>query len=635
MKRIQAVVACLVMIVSLVASLGLAPTADALSASSFQAGNIISDSVFTNYNAMSANDIQTFLSSQVKTCDTNGTKASTHPNGSGGYYTRAQWGAIYNANNSTTIAGAPYVCLKDYVENPTTAQNNLQNPSAVISGGMSAAQIIADRAAFYKINPQVLITILQKEQGLVTDDWPWLNEYQAAMGYACPDTPQGCNGAYSGFYKQVDNASWQLRYYLEHPNAFNYWIGDNVISYSPTCSGTHVTIQNAATAALYIYTPYQPNANVLANTNPTGSAAGPGPGLNDSCGAYGNRNFWWYYNTWFGPSVGDLVKAAGDQTVYLLSGTKAYAIYDVNVLDDLSALGPVRTTTLGEINSYTGGPAMSNIVGASNGTLYLVNANIKLAFNDCGIVADFGYACDQTKIPYLSDGQLSKLVNGPPASPLMKAVSNPTVYYVTNGTKRPIASWSDVQSLRIPVLNTLTDAFVNKMTFNGLYVYGPGSLFKTQNSPAVYMVKDLTTAYPISSFTFPTELGVSTSVRTIASSYSITDNIYNKVQCNSTNYLATSGKLFAVTAPMLTNYGFNQTQFVAGGNVCANLTISSQALGQFIRVSNGTIYYVAAGQKQQITNYAAYITRGGTTDNTVQVSDFFATSLPNGAPITQ
>jgi hypothetical protein len=54
-----------------------------------------------------------------------------------------------------------------------------------------------------------------------------------------------------------------------------------------------VLIQNQATAGLYNYTPYQPNAAAL--------AAGYGTG--DSCSAYGNRNFWLYFRDWFGPTT--------------------------------------------------------------------------------------------------------------------------------------------------------------------------------------------------------------------------------------------------------------------------------------------------------------------------------------------
>ena len=56
-------------------------------------------------------------------------------------------------------------------------------------------------------------------------------------------------------------------------------MANNTIEYAPGCGGSTVDIQNAATAALYIYTPYQPDSNVLANTNPIGSTSGPGPAI--------------------------------------------------------------------------------------------------------------------------------------------------------------------------------------------------------------------------------------------------------------------------------------------------------------------------------------------------------------------
>jgi uncharacterized protein with LGFP repeats len=50
-----------------------------------------------------------------------------------------------------------------------------------------------------------------------------------------------------------------------------------------------VKIQNLATHALYIYTPYTPNDAALANLT----------GIGDSCSSYGNSNFWEYYTSWF------------------------------------------------------------------------------------------------------------------------------------------------------------------------------------------------------------------------------------------------------------------------------------------------------------------------------------------------
>lgn len=294
-----------------------ATKASALAASQFNAGEIIDNNVFTNAGSMSVSGIQTFLSNQVS-CDTNGTKSVSYyynsssgrvGNGSDTWVTtnRATYGQRYDSYNNTTVGAAPYVCLQNYVENPNTGQNNLQNPSANISGSQSAAQIIYNAAQQYNINPEVLITTIQKEQGLVTDDWPWTYEYKEATGYNCSDS-SGCVG-FAGFYQQVQAAAMQYRSYLNHPNNFNYVVGNNTIDYGPPSNGCNATanvnILNAATAALYDYTPYTPDSNVLNNTNPTGSNSGPGGSVSgDNCATYGNRNFWWYFNTWFGSSTG-------------------------------------------------------------------------------------------------------------------------------------------------------------------------------------------------------------------------------------------------------------------------------------------------------------------------------------------
>jgi hypothetical protein len=258
----------------------------ALSGSEFNPERIIDDVIFTNNASMSVGDIQNFLNAKVPSCDSNGTGDSGHWNASAGRnYTRAEWGALKGYP-------APFTCLRNYYENTTTGQNNGAGGVSV-SNGKSAAQIIWDAAQAYKINPQVILTTLQKEQGLVTDVWPWENQYNFAMGYGCPDT-SSCSNSYRGFATQVDHAAWQSRYYLDHPYAYNYWIGNYYVRYNPdaNCGGKIINIRNAATAALYIYTPYQPNTAAL------NSLTGSG----DNCSAYGIRNFWYYFNTWFGSS---------------------------------------------------------------------------------------------------------------------------------------------------------------------------------------------------------------------------------------------------------------------------------------------------------------------------------------------
>lgn len=254
-----------------------ASSVDALSKSDWQAGRIIDDAIFQDTSRMSVADIQNFLNSKVPSCDTNGMKTSEYGGG-----TRAQYGTAHGNP-------PPYTCLRDYSQD-----------------GISAAQLIYNTAQTYHINPQVLIVLLQKEQNLVLDDWPWAVQYQSATGYGCPDTAP-CDTQYYGLRNQLTWAAHMFNSILNNdPNWFTpYTTGNNYIKLHPDfwntttqtwedrCGGSTVNIQNRSTEALYSYTPYQPNDSALTNLYGNG----------DDCSSYGNRNFWRYFNDWFGPTL--------------------------------------------------------------------------------------------------------------------------------------------------------------------------------------------------------------------------------------------------------------------------------------------------------------------------------------------
>ena len=236
--------------------------AKALSGSEFQAGNIISDEVFFNSSTMNEAQVQAFLNSKVANC----------------------------------VGANGYPCLKDF--RMTTFSRAAVEPGhcTAYQGAADepAARIIVKTAQACRINPQVLLVMLQKEQSLITTTSPTARQYQAAMGYGCPDTAP-CSAEFYGFYNQVYKAAWQLRQYTNYP-ARTYRIGNVSIGYHPSasCGSSVVAIKNQATANLYNYTPYQPNAAALANLRGTG----------DGCSAYGNRNFWVFFNDWFGSPTG-------------------------------------------------------------------------------------------------------------------------------------------------------------------------------------------------------------------------------------------------------------------------------------------------------------------------------------------
>ncbi len=248
-------------------------SAGALSGSEFNPGKIIDDSVLFNPNTMNTSEIQNFLNAKVPVCDTNHTRTT-----------------------SANDPGPPYTCLKDY---STTFSSIVADTycGGITGGTKSAANIIFDVSQACEINPQVLIVLLQKEQSLITDTWPWPIQYRSATGFGCPDTAP-CDSQYYGFFNQVYRAARQFKRYVSQPTLFNYAAGrTSYIAYNPdgSCGGTNVLIQTQATAALYNYTPYQPNQAALNNLYGTG----------DGCSAYGNRNFWRMFNDWFGSTYGN------------------------------------------------------------------------------------------------------------------------------------------------------------------------------------------------------------------------------------------------------------------------------------------------------------------------------------------
>lgn len=237
---------------------------EAANLANFDPGYIISDYQMGNYNSMSEEEIQAFLTSKNPCNNTN-----------------------YNAYVSLTNT---YPNIKWHFENGhfICLSEELFGDGEEIGSGETAARIIWQAAQDYKINPQVLIVLLQKEQGLITDDFPNSRQYRSATGYGCPDTA-ACSSKYYGFKNQVRRAAAMFRTVL-NGGWTNYPLGENYIQYNPaaSCGGSIVNIKNLATSALYRYTPYQPNAAAL--------SAGYGTAY---CGAYGNRNFYSYFEDWF------------------------------------------------------------------------------------------------------------------------------------------------------------------------------------------------------------------------------------------------------------------------------------------------------------------------------------------------
>lgn len=310
----------------------------------FRPGNIIADGVFFDSSTMTAAQVDTFLRGKVTTCRSG------------------------------------YVCLKDYRQNTPNRAADSYCKGYSGASNESAATIIYRVAQSCGINPQVLIVMLQKEQGLVTHTYPSTSRYNKAMGQGCPDTA-GCDPQFAGFFYQVYGAARQMQIYVEG-RYFKWYAPGNTwnILYHPNsgCGTAPVHIENKATSALYYYTPYQPN----------GAALRAGYGEGDSCSSYGNRNFFQYFWDWFGDPQGrtvtgvvaDVWNANGGASGWIGSATdgmrgwtsgpgwsQRFANADIFVKSGQpgrTVTGPIRTEyrLVGEVASGLGWPTTGRVV---------------------------------------------------------------------------------------------------------------------------------------------------------------------------------------------------------------------------------------------------------------------------------
>ncbi len=234
---------------------------EAVDLTAFDAGSLISDDDFYDGDALTADQIQAFLDDQVGACTSDTCLANLQVD------LPARAPIVSDATGRTICEGWD-------------------------GGRLTAAEVIDRVQRACGISAKVILVTLQKEQSLVagrTARAPSPAQLGAAMGARCPDDA-ACDAGVAGFAEQVAQGVTDLKSYSA--SDFMRQPGTHYIAYSPdpACGGSDVTIANEATAALYNYTPYQPN--------PAALAARWGAG--DACSAYGNRNFALYWALWFG-----------------------------------------------------------------------------------------------------------------------------------------------------------------------------------------------------------------------------------------------------------------------------------------------------------------------------------------------
>jgi hypothetical protein len=411
-----------VAMVASILSLVTAPQqADAANAAQFDPGMIISDTLFYDGGSMTASSVQAFLNAKVPNCS------------------------------------AGYTCLKSYSQ-ATASKAAVAGKCSAYAGAASesAATIIAKVGVACGISQQVLLVLLEKEQGLVRSTAPSAGAFRSATGFGCPDTA-ACDSTYYGFFNQVYMAAKQFKTYATSPGSFGYVAGRvNQIRFSPTatCGSSAVFIQNQATAGLYNYTPYQPDPAALKNLYGTG----------DACSAYGNRNFWVLFTDWFGSTTSTtLMRTAGNVTVYLVANGVKYPVPNQAILTALSPLGGVSYVSQPYLDSFPVGQQVGRIVRSSTGTIYFIDSGIKLPFGSCSQVVDYGGSCNSGGFVQLSDAQIAAFVTGPLVGPVLGTVDGGR-YYISAGIKHEILDDQSQAAAGLPAgYNVLTEAAIAQL----------------------------------------------------------------------------------------------------------------------------------------------------------------------------
>jgi hypothetical protein len=581
-RRVTAVAVAIVIGASIIVAPAVMPvsgsdSASAADLSKFRAGNIISDEVFFNSGTMSESQIQTFLNSKVSRCD------------------------------------AGKTCLKDFTQSTYDRAADAMCRGYSGAGNESAARIIRKVAESCGINPQVIIVMLQKEQALVASSAPSNWAWQASMGYACPDTA-ACDTKYFGFYNQVYMGVWQLKRYGNPPGTSNYFtwfpIGKSApIRYSPTasCGSGNVVVENKATAALYYYTPYQPNA----------AALGAGYGSSgDPCSAYGNRNFYNYFTDWFGSTQGQLpalVQASTGSDVFLVVGNTKHHIADYgDYLEYRGAFGDRKFVADSVVNALATGPVATTLVrNPSTGEVLLLQ-NSKLHH-----FAMWGYYCGQNID--LSAGQINSLTRGPAMTDFAKRSGSETLYKISGSTLMTMDSPDAAKAFNggtAPFAAVLRDTVASRYTptkpLLGL------STFVKDAGTVVYYIDGTTVKHRLPHWEFAADFGLpetysSTSSQTLHT-YQTGEELSLFVKCGGSLYLVNGGKKTQVVNgdsggfPTTTLTDMTCETLPTAGAVAGPVFVRSGSSPDVFMMTAGKLRYVTSAEALMAANNGAWPT---------------------------
>ncbi|MEI7452466.1 MAG: hypothetical protein WCK37_04695 [Candidatus Falkowbacteria bacterium] len=421
----------------------------------FNPGNIISDQAILDYSSMNKNDIQRFL--------------DDHNSFLANYFTT-------NAHGTANKSAAEIIY--------DAASNNYDCDGVTLSDKPTEDEKKAKCRPAQTVSPKFLLVLAQKEQSLITDTSPQQSQLDWATGYGCPDN-WSPNPYYKGFGKQINSAALQFRYYMDHPNSYNFK-PDNTYTVSNTnADPSTVTIENIATAGLYNYTPHVYN---------------------------GNYNFYKLWNKYFGENgdwskeeikisypSGTLLRAASSSKVWLIDNGQKNPFDNFGALISRFDQNKIITVNPDILNKYATGTPIKypnySLIKTPDKKIWLLVDDKKRLITTEAVFKKIGFSKDE-----IINGTIAELAAYSTSTnltatstyaygALIQNSKNGGVYYVSEDTKAPVIDKVLLKTkFKGKTVIKKTEKELAKYTTVAPVIFDDGELLRSNTNPAVYLI---------------------------------------------------------------------------------------------------------------------------------------------------
>ena len=538
-------------------------------------------------------------------------------------------------------------------------KQKLEDPRPNLGRLRTAAELIYDAAQRAKINPQVILATLQKEQSLISSSTERLQRrLDRALGYACPDSGV-CGDLFLSFYFQLfGNVDKEGNRYLgavrslsksfytpsgrgpmvdsagrtfgSSPKIKTAKVGDTITVDNTQgapyfASATQqVVLKNAATAALYRYTPHVYN---------------------------GNYNFWKFFTEWFRFTNGSLLKKADSNEVFYIDNGMLRPVSGTVMTQRQLDIRQAFVVTQKELDEFDLAaplpPKDGTLVSPSSGKVrYIVEGNELHELSD--FVAELR-GLDTSQTIYLPDNEVASYAVGnralPPEGTLLRAQSNPEVYVVEGGRIRPISGFVFQQrGFDFADVKFAPDKEIASMPKGEILPPLDGTLVKSAASPLIYYVA-LGQKFPIPYFVFQARGFKFADVVTLSEDeignmatgehFAPPNGTLLKAQGDPTVYVVEAGSLHGLTGFMFKYKGLSFSDVIEVTKEELDLIPLNSPLflpdGSLIKIAGEpTVYLIEEGTKHALT-YQAFTNRNFDFADVIEVPPEEAARYPSGS----